>query len=76
MGGIIRKLNGTPEEIGGTDDHAHILVGLRVTHCLADVMRELKSSSSQWVDEVIRVPLFSWQDGYGAFTVALLRSMR
>ena len=70
LGGIVRKLNGIPLEIGGTGDHAHILAGLRATHCLASVMRELKSSSSQWVHEVIGVRLFSWQDGYGAFTVS------
>ena len=56
--------------IGGMDDHVHLLVGLRATHRLADVLKDLKSSSSKWVHEELKKPLFSWQEGYGAFTVS------
>ena len=56
--------------IGGVEDHVHLLVGLRATHCLADVLREVKASSSKWVHEELKKPLFSWQEGYGAFTVS------
>ncbi len=62
--------DGVPEAIGGTADHVHMLVGLRATHCLADVLREIKRPSSQWVHETLGVAEFSWQDGYGAFTVS------
>jgi hypothetical protein len=55
--------------IGGVEDHVHLLVGLRATHRLADVLREIKASSSKWVHEELKKPLFSWQEGYGAFTV-------
>ena len=48
LGGVVTMLGGTPEAIGGVSDHVHLLVGLRATHCLADVMRELKSVSSGW----------------------------
>jgi putative transposase len=51
-------------------DHVHLLVGLRATHCLADVLRELKKASSAWVHEHIGVRAFGWQDGYAAFTVS------
>ena len=70
MGGILNDLKAVPETIGGVADHVHLLVGLRATHCLADVLRELKSASSKWVHEEMKKPLFSWQDGYGAFTVS------
>ncbi len=70
LGGILRGLNSVAEAIGGTTDHVHILAGLRATHCLADVMREIKSTSSGWVHRLIGVRLFEWQDGYGAFTVS------
>ncbi len=70
LGGIVRDLGGVPEGVGGVEDHVHALVGLRATHCLADVLREIKSSSSKWVHEEIREPSFSWQEGYGAFTVS------
>jgi REP element-mobilizing transposase RayT len=42
-GGIIKNMNGVPEAIGGTNDHIHLLIGLRATHCLADVVRDLKA---------------------------------
>jgi len=70
LGGTVRTLGGVPEAVGGTADHVHLLVGLRATHCLADVLREIKRSSSQWVHETVGVTEFSWQEGYGAFTVS------
>ncbi|HYE76051.1 MAG TPA: IS200/IS605 family transposase [Blastocatellia bacterium] len=73
MGGILNDLGATPECIGGVDDHVHLLIGLRATHRLSDVLRELKSASSKWIHEEIDNRLFSWQDGYGAFTVSASR---
>jgi len=70
MGGILRKMNAIPEDIGGTKDHVHILVGLKATHCLADVMRELKKNSSIWIHKEIGEREFAWQDGYAGFTVS------
>jgi hypothetical protein len=46
------------------------LVGLKATHCLADVMRELKKASSAWVHEQIGLQAFAWQEGYAAFTIS------
>ena len=69
LGGIVQNLGGTPAAISGVADHVHLLIGLRATHCLADVMRELKAVSSRWVHEEIGPPAFAWQEGYGAFTV-------
>lgn len=71
LGGAVRTIGGIPETVGGTDDHVHLLVGLRATHQLADVLREIKHSSSQWVHEEIDVKAFAWQEGYGAFTVSV-----
>lgn len=48
----------------------HLLIGLRATHRLADVLRDLKSASSGWVHDEIRLARFGWQEGYGAFTVS------
>jgi len=70
LGGIVRDLGGVPEAVGGVEDHVHLLVGLRATHCLADVLQEVKGSSSKWVHQELKKPLFSWQEGYGAFTVS------
>ena len=70
LAGLIRTLDGVPEAIGGVADHVHLLVGLRATHTLADVLRETKSVSSAWVHEDVGVSSFAWQEGYGAFTVS------
>jgi putative transposase len=47
----------------------HLLIGLRATHRLADVLRELKAVSSGWVHKEIGMRAFACQEGYGAFTV-------
>src|SRR5437870_12497796 len=70
LGGVIRTLDGVPEAVGGVADHVHLLVGLRATHTLADVLRETKSVSSAWVHDDVGVTSFAWQEGYGAFTVS------
>ena len=70
MGGTIRGLGGFPDGVGGVADHVHLLVGLKATHCLADVVRELKKASSVWVHQEIGLKSFAWQEGYAAFTVS------
>ncbi len=70
IGGVIKTSGGFPEGIGGVDDHVHLLIGLRATACLADLVRDVKSVSSRWVHVEIGDRTFSWQEGYGAFTVS------
>ena len=70
LGGILREMEAVPEALGGLTDHVHLLVGLKATHCLADVMRDLKRASSKWVHETVMERTFAWQEGYGAFTVS------
>lgn len=70
LGGVIRETDGIPESIGGMADHVHLLIGLKATHRLSDVMRDLKRASSEWVHVNVPLPGFAWQEGYGAFTVS------
>jgi putative transposase len=70
LGAVVKNLDGIPQGIGGVADHVHLLVGLRATHCLANVVRDIKANSSRWLHEEIGVSMFSWQEGYGAFTVS------
>jgi len=71
LGGVVRNLEGgTPEAIGGVADHVHLLIGLRASAKLADVVRDVKAVSSRWVHEEIGNRKFAWQEGYGAFTVS------
>lgn len=66
----MRTVGATPEAVGGTSDHVHLLIGLRATHRLSDLMRDIKQASSEWVHQTIGMPGFAWQEGYGAFSVA------
>ena len=70
LGGVVRNVEGVPEAIGGVADHVHLLIGLRATARLADVVRDVKAVSSRWVHEEAGDREFSWQEGYGAFTVS------
>jgi putative transposase len=71
IGGILKHLRAVPIAIGGTADHLHLLMRLPAGLALADCLCVLKTNSSRWIKE--RWPqrrLFSWQAGYGAFTVS------
>lgn len=70
LGGLVDRLDGEIHGVGGTGDHVNLLVSLRAMHSLADFMRELKKGSSAWTKETLRLPGFSWQDGYCALTMS------
>lgn len=70
LGGVVRNLGAVPEAVGGVADHVHLLIGLRATHSLAEVVRDVKAVSSRWIHEEIGVAKFAWQEGYGAFSVS------
>jgi putative transposase len=70
LGGTIQGLGGFSAGVGGIEDHVHLLVSLKSTHCLADVLRELKKAASEWIHNEIGLRNFGWQEGYAAFTVS------
>ena len=70
LGGTVNRLDGQSLGVGGTNDHVHLLVELKATHCLADFMRELKKASSSWIRNEISSTAFAWQKGYAALTVS------
>jgi REP element-mobilizing transposase RayT len=71
IGGIIREKEGVLLEIGGIEDHIHIMAGIPPTILVSDMLKFIKSNSSGWVNETIQPTLkFAWQPGYGAFTVS------
>lgn len=74
LGGTVRGLDGVSLEIGGVADHVHLLVSLKATHVLADVVRELKKASSHWVHDEMGLQSFAWQEGYAAFTISATSS--
>ena len=66
---ILKKHNCHAYRIGGVEDHIHIFTSLHPTLALADLIRELKNSSTNWIHKKGLFPGFEgWQNEYGAFT--------
>ena len=56
--------------VGGTADHVHLAVRFSRTITAAQLVEELKTSSSKWLKtQSPDLAGFSWQRGYGAFSV-------
>jgi len=73
IGGIIRNKDGVLLEIGGTEDHVHIMAALPAKISVSDMLRFIKSNSSSWINqrsEIENQQNFEWQPGFGAFTVS------
>ncbi len=67
---VIQTRNHKVREINGVEDHIHILIGYNPNQSLPDLIRDIKSESSKFINErrLIRGH-FSWQEGYGAFSI-------
>jgi len=68
--GVLRNLDSPLICSNGTIDHVHILLRLGRKVSLAEVVEEVKKSSSKWIKT--KGPEFSdffWQSGYGAFSI-------
>ena len=71
LAGICKNLNCPALEIGGVEDHAHILCRFGKGIEVQDLLRDLKRDSSKWVKtEYPRIGEFHWQLGYGVFSVS------
>ncbi len=68
MVGVLDNLKSPSIQTGGTSDHVHSLCILSRTISQADLIEELKKSSSKWM-KAEGVLAFSWQAGYGVFSI-------
>ena len=67
--GIIKSKGQKLLAINGMPDHIHILIGMKPTCCLSDLVREIKKSSNEFVNErKFSKFKFQWQEGFGAFS--------
>jgi REP element-mobilizing transposase RayT len=70
MATVLREHGAQPIKIGGTEDHAHILCGLPRTMAVCDLLEKVKKRSSKWIkSKGSQYRAFSWQGGYGVFSV-------
>lgn len=67
MVGICHNRKHFVHAIGGTADHVHLLVGMNPSDSVSDLVKNLKGTSSHWINENYYNGRFSWQSGYGAF---------
>lgn len=50
-------------------DHTHVFVGLNPNQSISDLVNDLKTYSSGWINkEKLSLHHFNWQNGYGAFS--------
>lgn len=72
LAGISSRLGCHPVLINGVEDHVHLLVRLSRTVTQADLVKELKRASTLWLlEQTPETSAFSWQAGYGIFSVSV-----
>ncbi|MFM7183081.1 MAG: transposase [Verrucomicrobiales bacterium] len=71
IGGISPEAGCPPIIVGGVADHVHLLARFGRDICQADWVKETKRVSSLWIkDQRNSMAGFSWQAGYGIFSVS------
>jgi putative transposase len=69
MTGIVQNNGHKMIAINSMPDHLHFFFGFRPNQSLSDLMRIVKSDSSEWINnEKLNSSTFRWQEGYGAFS--------
>lgn len=68
--GICREQQCPSHKIGASDDHIHIACSLARTMSVSRLLEEIKTNSSKWIKtKGAQYAEFSWQNGYGAFSI-------
>ena len=69
--GIVRKKGQKLIEINSMPDHTHMLIGLKPNIALSDLIRDVKSDSTEFIKRKGWIRgRFNWQEGFGAFSVS------
>lgn len=69
--GIIQAYGHKLLSINGMPDHVHILIGMRPTQSISELMQKTKSMSSKWInDQGLTTGKFEWQGGYAVFSLS------
>jgi putative transposase len=72
LGGIARENGMKAIEVGGVEDHVHVLLSLPATMPVSKALQLLKGGSSKWIHETFpELREFAWQAEYGAFSVSM-----
>ena len=69
IAGIITNRGHKLLVINGMPDHIHIFIGFKPVESVADLVREVKKSSTDFInDKGYLRGKFYWQEGYGVFS--------
>ena len=69
ISGIIRNKAQKLLQINGMPDHIHILASFKPDKSISDLVRDIKSNSSKFINESKWLAdKFHWQMGFGAFS--------
>lgn len=67
--GIVSNRRHKVIAINNMPDHLHLFIGMRPDAALSDLIRDVKTASSKFINEKRWCfGRFSWQDGFGAFS--------
>ncbi|HQW44837.1 MAG: transposase [Saprospiraceae bacterium] len=70
--GILKNNNCHLYQIGGIEDHIHIITHLHLSIALANLVKDIKLASSDFIKKENLFSNFGgWQDGYAAFTYSI-----
>ncbi len=70
--GILKNNKCHLYQIGGIEDHLHIVTHLHPSVALSSLIKDIKLASTTYIKENHMFPDFcGWQDGYGAFTYSI-----
>ena len=72
LSGVLNKKKCHLYRLNGVEDHLHIVTHLHPSVALADLVKDLKLSSTELIKEGNLFENFNgWQEGYGAFTYSI-----
>jgi REP element-mobilizing transposase RayT len=69
ISGIVNNKKQKLMAINGTEDHIHIFVSIAADIRISDLVQQIKSNSSRFINEKKwNKQRFAWQEGFGAFS--------
>ena len=71
LGGLLKTSGCNSIQVGGMSDHVHILAAIPPKYAVSEIVRDIKVASSKWINLFFPdIKGFSWQEGYGSFSVS------
>lgn len=69
MCGLVTYKGAKPLSIYAMPDHVHLLVGIKPSMGIDELIKHVKTGSNQFInDNKLTAAKFSWQEGYGVFS--------